>query len=590
MQPRELSAQMQELALASAAGRKALWRRMQHATSQPWFDADWQAQLVELADRFGLSFQAPLPVPLGVGEAWVLLYERQRDSGLTGRLCFGAGNTADEQCAIDSRHALQDAFVALQGLAASKLRRLPAHVDVQRCAVVLPVVSGPVEGSSLGLTSAIALLSAALNQPAPSDLAATATLRTDGTLHPVQHLQAKVEALVQRHPEVKRVLVARGQPCDFRVSTAIELRECATLEDALLETALDISALEAATMEAFEGRLQQLICVESVQSHVPEVWLKLAAEAGAIGRALQADTPAEAARAFGHAALFALHAGRGELAKEFLGQNQGRETALSPVVTAWLSIVTATHMIDQATTNANLSFQDVIRQAREALAQAQLLAQSDQDRVLGLACGTLGRAYLHAGEAGQSIAFLEQGLAHHQRTDVKEAPRSATYLATALRHVGRVPEAIQTIRQALDVLDGPTRRALFQTTKSYAQLELGRCLLAAADASAALSQFQAVVDSQRSDEQHPRISALRGMAEAYRQLGDLRNAAAIRDRCARVACGSYPHIVRLLGAMALGDALVAGDLHDAAARQVWTALTGASDIEKCRTIVERWVY
>ena len=590
MKPHELGAVLREFEFANQARRKTLWRHVQRAATQPWFDAEWRAKLDALASEHGFALQTSGAAALGVGETWLLLFDSARARGLTGRIRFGAARTPDEHFGPRSRHAVQTAFVALCGWTGSNLRRLPAHVDAKQFDVLLPEAHGVIEGSSLGLSSAIALTSLALGKPAPTDVAASAALCPDGSLQPVAHLEEKLAALARSQPQVSRVFVARGQPRDH-LPQSITLCDCSTLAEALSHLGLDVGALAPASLECFESRLEQLVRVEGVKTQTPERWIELAGEACEVGKALQTDVPDSAAEAFGHGALFALHAGHRELAETChrLALNVTKEP--SPAVVAWLSVVDASRLIDQATEQpAAASFQQAIDLASDGLARAQQLSGSDQDRVLGQALGTLGRAYLHAGEPARAIAYLERGVAHHRRADPKQVARSVTYLAAALRHAGRAEEATSQIRTALVALEGPQRWAMLETTRLYAKLELGRCLLASGKAREALTHFHDVVRGQRSDEQHPRISALRGIAAAYRQLGDAGNVTPVRDRCARVACGQHERLVRLLGAMAIGDALVAGDLEDASARTVWLALTGASDPAVTNSIVEQWVY
>jgi len=587
----ELGVLLRDLAQANPARRKALWRLAQAATSAPWFDAAWQTRLATVAATYGLPFN-PIPTAvLSVGEAWLLLYDTDRNSGLTGRIRFAADETPDQHCDRSSLDAVQDALLALNGLVGSKLRRLPTHLKPERFGFVLPAASGIVEGSSLGLASAIALLSAALDRPMRSDVAATATLRSDGTLVPVHHLEEKLHDLAQRRPEVRRVLVARGQSRGTNTTPGIEVRECSTLEEAVKEMELDLADLEPADLEYFEHRLHTLVDTESVKSHTADGWMKLVHEVCAIGHALQIDSPDKAATAFGHATLFALHAGRENVAKECRKHCASTEARRSPVVTAWLAIVDATDMIDRATTTASQAqFEEAIRLAEKALALTERLAGSDRERLLGQALGTLGRAYLHAGQASCAIAHLEKGAEHHQCFDAKEAPRSLTSLATALRHAGRIQEATTIVHDALARIERAPPRALYKTTRLYAQLELGRCLLQAGDAWGALHTFQSVIAGQQADEQHPRIAALRGAAAAYRQLGDTSNTMLFRARCQRIAVEAADKIIRLLGAMAIGDSLIAGETCSAALQQLWVELTGSQGDVETKSFVERWVY
>jgi hypothetical protein len=98
------------------------------------------------------------------------------------------------------------------------------------------------------------------------------------------------------------------------------------------------------------------------------------------------------------------------------------------------------------------------------------------------------------------------------------------------------------------------------------------------------------VESQETDEQHPRISALRGIAAAQRLLGGASEGAACRDRCVQVAVSASEPMYRLLGLMGLGDSLVAGEPCDDSLQRLWTESTGARTTEDTQRILERWVY
>lgn len=587
----ELEQLLRELATANPARRKSLWRIAMRAPTQLWFDATWRSRIAEAAAQYELPFEAANSAALRVGEAWVLLYANDRKQGMTGRIQFAAELRPDDHCDSTSIVAVRSAHIALAGLAASHLRTLPVGLSPERFALTLPEAAGIVEGRSLGLASAIALMSAALGRPARTDVAASACVDEDGTLSPVTHLREKLQDLTERHPEVTCVLVAVGQQGVPDLPQHIQVRECASLADALGATALEIDTLESADLEAFEVRLSALVEAEAVRTHPPERWLRLAVEASAIGRALQSEAPDKAAKAIGLAVLFALHAGFQDLAESFQNQVRSIESPPSPAVEAWLAIVAATRAIDRATERlADPMFEDAVRLAEQALADTLMLPRDDRERLHGQALGTLGRAYLHAGKPGHGLSPLRDAVFHHNRWDAKEAPRTMIYLATCLRHAGQIQDAAGVCRDALACVAAMPRRALSQTTRLYAQLELGRCALVRGDAWQALREFQAVVDGQESDAEHPRISALRGIAAAQRVLGAAADASAHRDRCVSVAAAAQTPLYRLLGVMAIGDSLIAGEPCASDLQRVWNQTTGACTTEETQRVLARWVY
>jgi len=101
-------------------------------------------------------------------------------------------------------------------------RMLPAldQLRATRIDVSVPVGSGVVErpltGDSLGLSAALALVSAWLQVPLPGDLAASAAIATDGTLASVGRVSDKVLLLRDLLPGVRRLAVAREQAESWR--------------------------------------------------------------------------------------------------------------------------------------------------------------------------------------------------------------------------------------------------------------------------------------------------------------------------------------------------------------------------------------
>ncbi|GDX83780.1 hypothetical protein LBMAG42_55910 [Deltaproteobacteria bacterium] len=74
-----------------------------------------------------------------------------------------------------------------------------------------PLTERVVDGPSFGASFVLAHASRWMGIPIDEDVAATATVDAEGRLHCVDHLQAKIEALRDRAPGVRRLIVARGQ-------------------------------------------------------------------------------------------------------------------------------------------------------------------------------------------------------------------------------------------------------------------------------------------------------------------------------------------------------------------------------------------
>ncbi|HMJ10504.1 MAG TPA: hypothetical protein VK524_03805, partial [Polyangiaceae bacterium] len=303
------------------------------------------------------------------------------------------------------------------------------------------------------------------------------------------------------------------------------------------------------------------------------------------------ESSSTAAEAFGLAALFALHGGWRDLSEAFQVQATGPGVEPAPPVAAWLAIVAAARAIDdEAARLPAESNGRAIDLAARALERTQALDLRDRAPVLGQALGTLGRAFLHAGEPERGLPHLRESVAHHKQHEPKEGPRSLTYLATCLRHAGAVAEASSTIEEALRGLEAMPRHILGRTTRQYAMLERGRCALARGDSDIALYDLQQVVDDEKVDAQHPRVSALRGLAAAHRGLANTAAAAMFMNRCVKVAEGAHDPLYRLLGIMAVGDALVAGEACDAHLRDLWAEFTHTRTASEAKELLDRWVY
>lgn len=585
MKPLELEQTLRELKEARSTRQPMLWRAICGAIDEPWFDVTSYARVEQIGLALGFKLPPRRPAVLGVGEAWLLLFDAARDTGVTGRLRLVPGTATDAQLSETGLNAMLDAHFGLSALVSEMCRRLPADAHPRSCRVELPAYMGSVEGRSLGLATAIALVSAGLARPACSDVAASAIVTCQGELRPVTHLREKLEDLARRRPEVACVLVAAGQELPSSVPTGIEIRPCTSLQQALTAADLKLTALPKGSLEAFRSRVGQLREQESALAHTPERWLELAREAHACAHALRSDPACRdtAAESLAWAALFALHSGRFELAGQF--QEQVSELGLSPnpAVAAWLAIVSATKTID-------LKPHEAARAAEDALAQVQRLEPRDRDPILGQAFGTLGRAHLHSGAPQAGVPFLRNAVAHHTAHARREEPRSMTYLATCLRHAGDLDEAARVINDAFVRLERLPGWDVSGTTELYARLERGRCALARGNAVAAANDFEFVMDGQETDEQHPRISAVRGLAAAHRLLGNADRAHEYLARCVRVARTSKIEVYRELGAMAVGDALLASELVPTDLRDLWREVTGVPGDEHIREFVSHWIY
>lgn len=587
MKAHELARSLSALERLPPAARRSDWREICAAIDEPWFDAVWYEQLAKAGHDFGLQVPSKRPAALGVGESWLLLTHANGCDGLTGRLRLLRNVDPDPRLDATGLNAMRDVHHGVLQLLAQNGHQLPPGTRPTSCRLDLSAATSSVEGASLGLATAIALVSLGLDRPPRSDVAASAVVNVAGELKPVLHLDAKVKDLARRRPNVRIVLVAGAQDVPVDVPSSLQVRHCASLAEALDTAGLDVRQLPKAPLDDYLVRLETLLKREAQRSHGPEEWLDLAQQAFECAHALLTEPSCidSAARGFACAALFAVHGGRDDLARTFHGRVEELGLAVSPAIQAWLAIGNATRAIDGEPEKA-------ASLAEETLAAVRALPMQEQGALLGQALGTLGRAHLHAGRALDALPFLKQAVEHHKAHDPREVPRSMTYLATGLRHAGHVEEATRVIEEALSRVRSAPRWAVSATTERYARLERGRCALERGDAKGSLPDFEFVTEhGGDTDGEHPRISAVRGLHAAYRRLGDAEQARRHLERCLVVAETSEKAIYRKLGVMAIGDALLAGEKLPNDLLEVWERATAVSSRrDAVQEFVERWVY
>jgi len=79
-------------------------------------------------------------------------------------------------------------------------------------------------GDSVGLALGVCAFSVLTNTPVPNDVACTGILDEHGNLGAVKETQQKVDSLLIEHPEVRRILVARGSEPAV-VSPDVEIKD-----------------------------------------------------------------------------------------------------------------------------------------------------------------------------------------------------------------------------------------------------------------------------------------------------------------------------------------------------------------------------
>lgn len=556
---------------------------LQIALGEPWVDA----VLAREVNAALAPLEAARPWtahPLRVGETYLLLCDpgvrrgevvRWQSSAMDGTVRF----TAECEAALDRAwrgllstvstegHALPPGFVR-GGLEA------PDLADAAR-----------VEGESLGVAAGIAWLSRACDAAPRDDTAASAELRSDGSLGGVKLLAEKVAALRERWPSVTRVVVSDKQKLEGELPREVDLVWCAHFRDAFKAFGLSLEKLPGCSIETHVRRVADFQ-LENTRSQGTEAWRELSSRAWATAEALTREDAerslGERARAW--AALFALHAGDGDSARDMTVALREPE---DPSVRAWLDVVGASAAIDKGL------FEEARTRADAAVRMAPQLPP-DFRWIEGHARGTRGRALLHAGKYVEAEVMLRETV--HWFIEGRqpwEAARTSKELATCLRLVGRAPEALEIVARAFDYLDQARGREVSSKTRDFLKLEHGRCLLAVGRPDEALAAFEFVMRAQTQDHDYPRLGALRGLVVANRRLGRAVEAREALDRCLRVASTRSPGDALGRAAVIAAAEALADEDDDALgrAREAWTRHFPEQDGEPAmRAALGRQVY
>jgi hypothetical protein len=498
------------------------------ATTLP--DAAARRSIADLAASLGWAPPDLDGLQLRPGETYLLL-AHPRGLACTLRVTAREGQGASDDWIddrIERREVLGRARVALATVA------IPMHhtVPVDRgfdLTLHAPGVQR-VQGSSLDTAVALALLSALVDMPLPRDLAATAGLGSDGRLRAVEGLAEKLAALRASFPEVRRVLVSSDQPAPDGPPEGIDLVRCGTFAEVLAKAGLTgaVYRLPHATLGELRAQAASLLEVKVGLTNAE--WARHSDECARLASLLTTlDDPDCATlrlQMLVHALQCAVHAtdpGRMACREKDLVEAIPEERifqapaddALPLHVLVSAAIVLATRAIDES------DWQRARRAASRAVEFAAALDPERARHLRGRAVGTLGRVLLHAGDPGGAIEPLREAHAWHCARLRREAPRSACYLAQALRLDGRVPEARALLERTVEELDAPGAVALHDETpitRRYLELELGRCALAEgrgdhARLTEARLRLQRVEDAQPSPTDYPRLGAARSLLE-----------------------------------------------------------------------------
>jgi tetratricopeptide (TPR) repeat protein len=580
MKRTEFETKLRELKNASLARARMLAEDL--APHAHRVDAVLREEFRTTLERHGLTRPAFAAVSLLPGETWLLLYEAPRD-GWAVRLRASydvALPTIDDRLAAEVRRAHRGLLSSAARACRQLGRSSPPSVDLD-----VPFGTFEIEGSSLGLSVAVAALSAGVGRAAATHVAGSAQVGDDGQLWPVEHLAPKLDALHRSWPEVTQVVVASRQKLPEGYASPVQLAPCENLGDAIRVFGLTLDDLPQARLDDFRDRVARFRTDNGRASTASE-WARLSDVAWETSSALAADEPEKSVEAALWAALFAVHSGDPAAADAFLRRVPSETTARFPELHARQLITSASNQIDAERVD------EAIALSERAVKLCDVLSSRDRRDLLGQALGTHGRALMHAGRLNEAEIVLRRAVAHHRAEMPREAPRSECYLATCLRLAGRAKDALVVVYGALGAAAAFANRWNDAVTTSlFLHLERGRVYGALGMWREAAAEFSLVRDAQLEDAAYPRLGALRGLALALRALGQVTEADEALRACLAVARVAREPIIRQVAAIAAGEALNSGvptAFPEIELKSVWTSAFGAdTDI---RDVLRRWIY
>lgn len=580
MEPWELEQLILRLTRAHAPTAGKILFDLEQASRELWCDERHRARIRAASMNAGVDPpRLSESAPLAVGEAWLLLYGRDAGEGEVARIRSDPGG--------DAKVDFESAYRGLRAMCGRLGRAFPS-LEAPLAFRVWPATASVVDGRSLGLAACAALLSRRLGVAPRDDTAASAIVDSEGRLRPVGHLDAKVRALMQAHPKVRRVVVAKEQEVGHL--TGLELIRRVYLEEALPDLGLDPQTISYDSLRDHLQRVESFKLAGQGQRD-SEDWMELAREAWETMHALLKDEPRLAADAAGYAALFSLHAGDGSIFEKVREVLLAYREEIPDEPQAWLAVVEATHRIDAEIGKDPVA---AVAVARDALERCRNL-EGNREALLGMALGTYGRACLHAGQVTQAEPVLREAYEHHLQFDGGrvargERARSGCYLATCLRLLSRADEALTLVTDELAYCDRFRRWPLPHGTIPFLSLEHGRCLLALDHPGDALTAFKPAAESAT---HHPRVSALRGMAEAHRRLGNDGAAWGLTSQCMRMASElEGREILARVSLLAVGDAILVEltESRRQQLRQAWLSAYPSDEPAAVTRELERWLY
>lgn len=506
-----------------------------------------RALMAEL-DRRGVAIEGLDGVwSPGVGEGYVLL--AGATGGAVGRLAVRRAGPPHFVGGELGGRALGQALLVFDVLA-GRLARLGAGVPHAGRHGHELGVSREVEGSSLGVALAAAVVSRWTDRAPRADVAATAALDAHGRLAPVEGIDAKLRALREAYPAVRRVVVAPEQLVDE--AHGFSLVRARVIDEALAAFGLSLEGVEGELLSTTDvEREVALLSTVQVESYAAARWREHALRARVLAAHPQLHA-ADVTRARAFAALFHLHAGDSMEAAALAGSVGDDDVGeLADHARAWVWIIKATSAIDAE------RLEEARGLAERAVEEASALRGRERRDVWGRALGTLGRARMHAGDDEAALAHLRDAAEHHARELPREAARSFVTLATAFRRGGRHEEALGALDEAARAIERNASERESASSRLFLRYEEARVLYELGRLDEAYAGFERVVLSQAVDEDYPRAGCLRYLAAIDAARGEASRAREWLARALEVEARAPGLIARVAATAAM--AVLASD-------------------------------
>jgi tetratricopeptide (TPR) repeat protein len=578
----DLAAQIRGLATGQRIGeRLADVLPALRALPCPWLHSDIRAAVASLHQH---ASGANVPVrelaTPGPGRVAILLCEEDTGQGFVAELEVWLDEQHDSnalwtkapQLERHARRVIRSAFKAAASLTATGAA--PWDLSQHRLRLKPPVqfpledTSLEIDGASLGLPAVLAFASLWSDTVVAGDIVATGALR-GGSLAPVSGVTSKARRIVELAGHDRLRLLCHP----VNVAEAEGIGEgVVTLAEALQSCGIDLGRMDSTRMGSVRERervLDQLVrdAQEQNLTRADErgSWLEIADRMSRLVASLDGapGVSCDLDEARCHASLAYTHAGEVEDAVQLLRTVGNLESRALPL--------RALHAIGQL--NVDIDHDDLDSEAARASfgnleSLVGELRKRDDERQLGRALGTLGRARMHQHRLQNALLLLEEAVERHTTDEHLryELARSRVYLAMALRMAGRPEDGLTQLRQAEDELTRytlPVSPEYATATTMWVWYERARVLVA-------LGRFEeALEDTARAQKQceyvwWPQIGILRTRAWALRSLLREREADICVDRMRVVQHqlgprgGAHRALIEGLIAEAQGDATDCG--------------------------------